>query len=73
MLSEVIHRLQKGLIDADLGNGVFKKRIPRLGQGLSKGYRAILLVKHNEAMFFMGLPRVIRTIFKKMKQKLLKD
>jgi hypothetical protein len=53
MLSEAVEPMQKGLIDADLGNGVFKQRVARLGQGRSKGYRAILLVKRDEAVFFV--------------------
>lgn len=34
--------MMQGLIDAQLGGGVFKKRVARAGQGKSGGYRVIV-------------------------------
>ncbi|GHV32666.1 hypothetical protein AGMMS4952_23450 [Spirochaetia bacterium] len=42
--------VNRGIYEADLGGGVFKKRIPRPGAGKSGGYRAILLFRKNERL-----------------------
>ena len=52
-LLDAVHRAERGQIDADLGGGVIKQRISRLGQGKSKGYRSILLFCKNEKSFFV--------------------
>jgi hypothetical protein len=44
-LFEAISRAEQGLIDADLGGGVIKQRIPRPGQGRSGGFRTILFYR----------------------------
>jgi hypothetical protein len=41
VLSEAVFRAEQGLIDADLGKGVIKQRIPRTGQVRSGGFRTI--------------------------------
>lgn len=52
-LISAIQRAESGLIDADLGGGVIKQRIPRQGQGKSGGYRSIILFKSGDKAFFM--------------------
>lgn len=42
MLLESIKRADIGLIDADLGHGIIKQRIARVGQGRSGGYRILI-------------------------------
>ena len=42
-----------GLIDVKLGNGLFKKRIARLGQGKRKGHRTILAFRKNKRIIFL--------------------
>jgi hypothetical protein len=42
----------RGEYDADLGGGVFKKRIARSGAGKRGGYRAILFFRKGERLFF---------------------
>jgi hypothetical protein len=42
-----------GLIDADLGSGVFKQRIARQGGGKSGGFRTIILFRHESVAFFV--------------------
>ena len=37
VLVDVIQRIERGQIDADLGGGVLKQRIARAGQGRSGG------------------------------------
>lgn len=52
-LMEAIGRLEKGLVDADLGGGVLKQRLARPGEGKSGGYRTILLYRQGLRVVFM--------------------
>ena len=57
-LCQAIHRAQRGLIDADLGGGVIKQRIPRPNQGRSGGFRSIILFRVAErAVFVYGFAK----------------
>ena len=47
-LCEAGERAAKGLIDADLGDGVVKQRIARQGQGRSGGFRVIVVYRRGE-------------------------
>ena len=51
-LVAAIDQANRGLIDADLGGEVIKQRIPRPGQGKSKGYRVIILFRRGAMAFF---------------------
>ena len=53
VLKEAIARAERGLIDADLGGGVFKQRLARPGQGRSGGYRSIIIFQKGERAFFV--------------------
>ncbi|GHT95332.1 addiction module toxin RelE [Spirochaetia bacterium] len=44
--------VSRGEYEADLGGGVFKKRIARAGGGKAGGYRVILFFRKNERLFF---------------------
>lgn len=52
-LREAIANAEKGLIDADYGDGLIKQRIARPGEGKSGGYRSIILFKKGERSFFI--------------------
>jgi hypothetical protein len=52
-LLEAVARVEKGLIDADLGGGVLKQRVARKGQGKSGGFRTIILYRRAERAFFV--------------------
>ena len=52
-LRESIENAEKGLIDADYGDGVIKQRIARPGEGKSGGYRSIILFRKGERSFFV--------------------
>ncbi len=52
-LLEAAARAEKGLVDADLGGGVIKQRIARPGQGMSGGYRSIILFRSHKRAFFV--------------------
>jgi hypothetical protein len=47
--------VDRGEYEADLGGGVFKKRIARSGAGKSGGYRVILFFRKGERLFFSYL------------------
>ena len=43
----------EGLIDADLGGGVIKQRIPRAGSGKSGSSRSIILFRRNDRAIYV--------------------
>jgi len=50
--------MRNGLLDADLGGGVFKKRIARPGRGKRGGYRTILAADlRNRWVFLFGFAK----------------
>lgn len=53
VLTQAIREMENGLVDANLGGHVFKKRISISGQGKSGGLRTILAFKTNTMSFFM--------------------
>lgn len=50
---DAIDRAERGLIDADLGSGVIKQRVARIGQGKSKGFRTVILYRRGSMAFFV--------------------
>ena len=50
---QAMERAEQGLIDADLGGGVIKKRVARPGQGKSGGFRTVVLYRTAERAFFV--------------------
>jgi hypothetical protein len=52
-LREAVMRAESGQVDTDLGGGVLKQRIARPGQGKSKGYRRIILLREGHRAFFV--------------------
>lgn len=53
VLVEAVARVERGLMDADLGGGVIKQRLARAGQGKSGGYRSIILFRKEDLAFFV--------------------
>ncbi len=53
VLCEAIARVEKGIVDADLGGNVLKQRIARPNQGTSGGSRTIIFFKKGEKAFFV--------------------
>lgn len=45
--------MKQGLVDAQLGGHVFKKRVPIRGQGKRGGLRTLIAFKMNDNAFFM--------------------
>lgn len=52
-LRDVVHRAERGLVDADLGGGVIKQRVARPGVGRSGGYRTLILYRQAHRAFFV--------------------
>lgn len=52
-LCAAVRELQAGLVDADLGGGLFKKRIGRPGRGKSGGYRTLVATNKGDRWVFV--------------------
>jgi hypothetical protein len=52
-LTKAINEMEQGLIDAELGGCLFKKRVALLGQGKRGGARTIVASKVNDRWFFL--------------------
>jgi hypothetical protein len=52
-LCEAVSDIERGLIDADLGGGVFKQRVACKGGGKSGGFRVLILLRMGERAFFV--------------------
>lgn len=60
-LCKAVHEMEQGLIDADLGGSLFKKRIARLGGGKRGGYRVLLAARLGSRYVFLhGFPKCDR-------------
>lgn len=57
-LREAIDRVERGLVDADLGGGLIKQRVAREGQGRSGGYRMLVAWRaKGRAVFLYGFAK----------------
>ena len=52
-LREAIERAERGIIDADLGEGLIKQRVARTGQGRSGGYRMLVAYMAQDRAVFL--------------------
>ncbi|MDQ5921262.1 MAG: hypothetical protein QG673_1320 [Pseudomonadota bacterium] len=52
-LIEALHEIEQGLVDADLGSGLFKKRIARPGFGKRSGFRTLIATNLNNRWIFI--------------------
>lgn len=72
-LCAAIREMVNGLFDADLGGGLFKKRIARPGQGKSGGYRTLVATnKRNRWIFVYGFPKNERSNIDRDEEEALK-
>lgn len=57
-LCKAVREMEGGLIDADLGGHLYKKRVARPGSGKSGGYRTLLSARvGNRYVFLHGFPK----------------
>ncbi len=52
---EAIRKAEKGLIDAELGGGLIKQRIPRGNQGAARGSRAVIFYRRGAVAVFLHI------------------
>ena len=52
-LCEAVRRVERGLVDADLGSGLIKQRVARPGQGRSGGFRTLLAYRLGARVVFL--------------------
>ena len=52
-LKKALIEMNKGLYEADLGSGLYKKRIAMPGKGKSGGYRTLIAFQAGEKAFFL--------------------
>jgi len=52
-LWDAVSEMQRGLIDADLGGGVYKKRVALPGRGKSGSTRTLIAFKQDDQAFYM--------------------
>ena len=72
-LCAAMREMTSGLFDADLGGGLFKKRIGRPGQGKSGGYRTLVATNRgNRWIFVYGFPKNERSNIDKDEEEALK-
>jgi len=53
VLRQAVAEMEAGLIDADLGGHVVKKRVPLLGRGKRGGARTLLAYRRGDRAFFV--------------------
>ncbi|AVO51080.1 hypothetical protein C6568_10775 [Melaminivora suipulveris] len=52
-LCEAVREMENGLVDADLGGFLYKKRVARPGGGKSGGYRTLLAARMGDRHVFL--------------------
>ena len=52
-LCQAVEEMRAGLVEADLGGNLFKKRIARPGRGKSGGFRTIVVTNFQSRWFFV--------------------
>lgn len=73
LLKLAIAEMQQGLVDADLGANVYKKRVPLLGQGKSGSLRTLIAFQvDNKAFFIYGFSKSTRSNINVKEMKSLK-
>lgn len=53
VLCKAVQEMESGLVDADLGGFLYKKRVARLGGGKSGGYRTLLSARIGDRYVFL--------------------
>jgi hypothetical protein len=56
-LVDAVKRAMSGLVDADLGGYVIKQRVARPGQGKRSGFRMLIGIRSDRAIFLFGFAK----------------
>lgn len=72
-LCAAVREMVAGLVDADLGGGLVKKRVARPGQGKSGGFRTLVATNRGDRwVFVFGFPKNERSNIDKDEEQALK-
>lgn len=72
-LCAAVREMAAGLVDADLGGGLVKKRVARPGQGKSGGFRTLVATNRGDRwVFVFGFPKNKRSNIDKDEEEALK-
>lgn len=73
MLCRAVQEITAGLYEADLGGGLIKKRVARIGQGKSGGFRTLVATnKGGRWIFVFGFSKNERGNINKQEEEALK-
>ncbi len=73
-LCDTVAKVERGLIDADLGGGVIKQRIARPGRWKSGGFRAVILYRRaTRAVFVYGFAKNERANITRQELEVMKE
>jgi hypothetical protein len=73
-LADVIANIERGLVDADLGGGLVKQRVARVGGGKRGGFRTLIAYRAGErAVFLFGFAKNDRANISPEDERDLKD
>lgn len=74
VLSEAVDELERGLYEANLGSGLYKKRVALLGRGKRGGYRTLIAFKKNARAFFVyGFAKNVRANINEKEEKIYRQ
>ena len=60
-LKKAVNEIARGLVEADLGSGLFKKRVAREGEGKRGGFRTMLAFRRDDrSIFILGYPKNVK-------------
>jgi len=61
VLEKAVNEIENGLFEANLGSGLYKKRIARKGQGKRSSYRTLIALKTgNKSIFMYGFSKNVK-------------
>jgi hypothetical protein len=72
-LVAAVERAMRGLVDADLGGHVIKQRVARPGQGKRGGFRMLIGIRSDLAIFLFGFAKNERDNIDEDQLKTLRD
>jgi len=73
ILRQVVMELEQGLFEANLGGGLYKKRVAGKGKGKRSGYRTLIAFRQDDkAIFVYGFAKKAKDNIKSNEKKIYK-
>jgi hypothetical protein len=73
-LWEAVYRVERGLVDANLGGGLIKQRVSRPGEGRRGGFRTVIAYRVGDrAVFLFGFAKSDQANLSREDERDLKD